>query len=376
MNLSSVLKASKGIPVDDFFALMWGQKIALRYETAEISGALPLTFRADGSALVDYRIWGNVGGVGDVTVNYLDYRKIDYTHIWDTYGQAAPTVGNNMYASHMIAVVAGKTYIRTYNLSPIGNVFFTYDAKKKFISREVAGFGVPFTITDGVAYIAYNIEVSNNYKASAYMLTEGSTAPASFVPFGYEVDIGVKSGNLFDKTVAVYQKYLTDNGSVTTSTVWGITNYINVAPNTAYIIKNAAGENPCYCIYDKDKNLILGEKYNNRQDITFVTGSNAAYIRMSLVYDSGDGRYNLDKLELRRNTTTPIYIGNEPLDKDEYADYQSQKVYRMIDGTLTPTDPPVALPALPTCEGETIIDYAGESVAPEKVVLEYKKGGN
>jgi hypothetical protein len=49
----------------------------------------------------------------------------------------------------------------------------------------------------------------------------------------------------------------------------------------------------------------------------------------------------------------------------------------MINGTLTPTDPPVTLPALPTCEGETIIDYVGESVAqPEKVLLEYAKGGN
>jgi hypothetical protein len=48
----------------------------------------------------------------------------------------------------------------------------------------------------------------------------------------------------------------------------------------------------------------------------------------------------------------------------------------MINGTLTPTDPPVTLPALPTAEGTTIIDYVGQSVAPEKVLLEYKKGGN
>lgn len=77
------------------------------------------------------------------------------------------------------------------------------------------------------------------------------------------------------------------------------------------------------------------------------------------------------------NTTiTPIYIGDDPLDKDEYIDYEAQKIYRMINGTLTPTDPPVPLPALPTCEGTTIVDYAGQSVAPEKVVFEYAKGGS
>lgn len=37
-------------------------------------------------------------------------------------------------------------------------------------------------------------------------------------------------------------------------------------------------------------------------------------------------------------------------------------------------DPPVPLPALPTCEGTTVIDYAGQSVAPEKVYLEYQGG--
>ena len=43
---------------------------------------------------------------------------------------------------------------------------------------------------------------------------------------------------------------------------------------------------------------------------------------------------------------------------------------------LQPQDPPVALPALPTCDGTTIVDYAGQSVAtPEKVLLEYRKEG-
>jgi hypothetical protein len=48
----------------------------------------------------------------------------------------------------------------------------------------------------------------------------------------------------------------------------------------------------------------------------------------------------------------------------------------MIDGVLTPTDPPVALPALPTAEGTTIIDYVGQSVAPEKVLLNIKEANS
>jgi hypothetical protein len=82
-----------------------------------------------------------------------------------------------------------------------------------------------------------------------------------------------------------------------------------------------------------------------------------------------------DKYQPYSNTTTPIYIGDEPLGKDEYVDYQAGKVYRMINGTLTPTDPPVTLPALPTAEGETVVDYAGSGTSPEKVLLKYRKEG-
>ena len=82
---------------------------------------------------------------------------------------------------------------------------------------------------------------------------------------------------------------------------------------------------------------------------------------------------NLSK-NLESAIVTPIYIGNEPLGKDEYIDYQAGKIYRMSGGVLAPTDPPVPLPALPTCEGTTIVDYAGSGTAPEKVYFEYKGG--
>ena len=77
----------------------------------------------------------------------------------------------------------------------------------------------------------------------------------------------------------------------------------------------------------------------------------------------------------KSTTTTPIYIGSDPLAEDEYVDYGEQKVYRMEGGTLTPTDPPVPIPALPTIRGETIIDYnpsTTPAVEPEKMYVKYK----
>ena len=75
------------------------------------------------------------------------------------------------------------------------------------------------------------------------------------------------------------------------------------------------------------------------------------------------------------SSITPIYIGSDPLNEDEYVDYSEQKIYRMVGGVLTPTDPPVPLPALPTVDGTTITDYAGQSAAPSRFYAKYRKEG-
>lgn len=401
MNFYDVLAAEKwggGVPTINFFDLLFAQSMGGGEQWKTYEGTLPATLNANGDDMRQYQIWGNTGGVGDKTINYFDYKKIDYTHIWDSYGRLSPTVGNNFCASPMIAVIVGNTYIRTYNLSPIGNVFYTYDAQKNFISREAPGSGVPFTIADGVAYIAYNIEVSNNYKASAYMLTEDTTLPETFVPFGYEVDIGVKSGNILDVETAVLKEYwINDDYNTFTYNVGSKCYFIPVSGNESYTITDFTDFLPAdsFVFRVAFTNEIptqqaqhVGHTYRKQR----INSSGATKHSVSLT----NNNYNYLAIHLRKigvnnlavskgttppdeyqpysNITTPIYIGDEPLDKDEYIDYQAGNIYRMINGVLTPTDPPVPLPALPTCEGETVVDYAGQSVAPEKVYFEYKGG--
>lgn len=61
--------------------------------------------------------------------------------------------------------------------------------------------------------------------------------------------------------------------------------------------------------------------------------------------------------------------GDTPLAEDEYVDYGEQKIYKYIDNVLTPIDPPVALPALPTINGTTVYD-TDLSPKPEKMEAE------
>jgi hypothetical protein len=72
------------------------------------------------------------------------------------------------------------------------------------------------------------------------------------------------------------------------------------------------------------------------------------------------------------DTDIPIYIGSTPLEEGEYVDYGEQKIYKYVDNVLTPTDPPVALPAIPTLDGTTVINF-DNSPKPEKMYVKYRK---
>jgi hypothetical protein len=278
MNLSSVLKASKEIPVDDFFDLLFAQSISgEQWQTYE--GTLPATIISTGDNLRQYQIHGNTGGVGDDSGT--------------AYGYVIPMNARSL---------------NIYN------------------SAETSWSADGTILND----------------AGEPIYSEGSHYTTNFIP--------IEPGEAY---------YLA--GSLANETRWRV------------------------YFYDSNKNWIrrTGSKSPGGTRL-IVMDENASYFQLQVgtdIVSTADwnfvhSRTAPEKYQPYSNTTTPIYIGDEPLKKDEYIDYQAGKVYRMIDGVLTPTDPPVPLTALPTCEGETIVDYVGGSVAPEKVVLEYKKGGN
>ena len=86
MRLWDLMKASKGIPVSDPMARLWGYQYQQKHGVSEISGVPPFTFISRGEQLLDYRIYGNtvqdgtpapetpaeVQGVGEQTENLFD----------------------------------------------------------------------------------------------------------------------------------------------------------------------------------------------------------------------------------------------------------------------------------------------------------------
>jgi hypothetical protein len=371
MNFYDILAAEKwggGIPTMNFFDLLFAQSISgEQWQTYE--GTLPATLNANGDDMRQYQIYGNTGGVGDRTVQLFDKNDPDVLMGYEIYnGEIRPQ--SYWFITGYIPVEQGQYYSK----KSFGQNILGYNQSKEKVSDNAS----LSPIENGISFIRLNALKENINSA---MLTEGSTPPASFVPFGYKLDMSVSSGNLcykeitganIDGTVTIIadSRYNTCVFECTQGETYTIKNEDTVIVYAFFDSEPRMGSSP----YDDARVVVSGNTVSFTAPITGWCATR--YIATSTPAMAVRGSAIPEKYQPYYNTVIPIYIGDEPLDKDEYVDFSEQKIYRMVDGTLTPTNPPVTLPALPTAEGETIIDYAGESVAPEKVLLEYAKGGN
>lgn len=346
------------------------------YESSvEYTGSLPITINTNGDALIDYRIYGANGGVGEPTENLI---------------RAVPTTQRVYLANEKYCLSKYVTAPTTGNKVSI----VVYDANDVIIFNDYIGIWRSLTYDNTSGQGAYaDITISFSYgevKASFVVGESDSTAvpyPASYIPYGYKLPMTVQSENLFDKNATntengfIASAYINYQNTVTSYYSYNVSEYIPIKPNTDYYAQNISYERViscALCFYTSSYEFISGVSYNYKISIPFKTPANAAYVRMSVKIS------NLNIITLIEGTeppseyipynksTYPVYIGDTPLDEGEYVSYSEQKIYRDVNGTLTPTDPPVPLPDIPTIKGETIIDYDGEP-KPSQVYVKYRR---
>lgn len=197
------------------------------------------------------------------------------------------------------------------------------------------------------------------------------------IKYGYKLPM-VTVENLFnpDGTYEV-NKFKNNDGIISTYNGEGYyTQYIPINSEDLISVKNARGNNNLTIrlyYYDSQKKWI-GRSGGNGYvtDFTETPLSGAAFIQLQL---GTPYTANADKIIISQGeTTVPVYIGDTQLMQDEYVRYSEQKIYKKVNGTLTPQDPPVPLPELPTfSDTDTVLDYE-ETPAPEEVWVKYKKG--
>ena len=159
----------------------------------EVEGVPPISFNGIGENLLDYRIDGASGGVGDRTEN-LFFKKIENANIASNDGRIYSTESFDLWIGK---VKAGETYT-SYNTNAIVGFFtdepdygaYTYDNSR--ITNATSVF--TFTVPNGCSYVGVRI-LKNEPTA---MLNSGSTA-LPYEPYGYKVPVVVSGKNLLSK---------------------------------------------------------------------------------------------------------------------------------------------------------------------------------
>ncbi len=343
MKFYDLLKASKGLPVRDPLAVLWGKQLSTDWPVTEITGSLPLSFLSKGGVLSNYRVYGTSEGAGVQTENLVT-EIIQNASI----GSTGKLTTSNLYNASIAPITAGTTYtlLRDYTTASLYYAFFTelpaigsvsYDGSREDVRQLSVTITAPVT--------GYVVLLNKNGEST---VAEGNTA----IPYGYQIPLNVTYPNLFDKNATdtsngyvANRRIVASTGADYASTDNFISEYIYVIPNTVYTLNGievVAGSSvapPGVCYYDANHVFLSGDTcrrasgkwlFSNYQ---ITTPANAAYIRINVSYDTADTamltRTNTaPSAYIPHDITTPIYIGSSKLYEDEYVDYQEQKVYK------------------------------------------------
>lgn len=400
ISLNDVLLAMSNIPVDDPIAEIWGCGLQGGYRIIEYTGSLPITIRANGDVLLDYRIYGADGGVGVATENLVDFEAwlvregVPYTKDGNCYtitGSLNKLYSNPYYFSDTDIYVS----ISGIMTIPIGSNIRIYIIKRDgTISGSVAlGGDSNIRLTQNVlgAGIKFDYASTGPCTVDNLMLNLGRTA-LPYIPYGYKLPMTVGDGDT-TQTVPIYigenqldageyvsygeQKiykhtenlcppqdsgawnagYINTTGNVSdpTSAKEIYSDYIAVSSDQTYNFKNFnsfpagnAGSWYAVGIYDANKNFILrpaSSQYGSNNNLQYHLPSNAAYVRLTFrTYDTIDNQLSFT-------------LGNIP--PTQFVPY------------IMPTNPPAPLPQIPTIDGTTIIDYDGDP-KPSQMYVKYK----
>jgi hypothetical protein len=365
----SLLLSSKGLPVDDTIAALWGKKIydANEWQITTLTGSLPLSFLSKGEALTDYLLHGSSEEAGAQTENLVAPEDVSFTISGVNFvfkngqitisGTSTTDISsvNNNFKSNVFHLNAGSYYYRRFNKLP-GAALALYKnigtSTETIIPLGPSGEEKSFVLEQD-ADVFLGIYMVANTSANGTLLmsiTPGSTPPDHYIPHGYQIPLTVTSEvteNIFDKDATdtsngyVQGKYIAPGGSILSNSNWNISEYIEVDPNTVYTCAHVSAAEAAAGVgfYNANKAYIsTSGSFNSNSVVTFTTRDNVKYARISFRTDHKDtamltkGSTAPDHyIPHRYTTTTPLYIGDSKLGAEEYVDYESGKVYKRTE---------------------------------------------
>lgn len=326
----------------------------------EVEGVPPITFQGIGENLLDYRIYGASGGVGERTKNLVDKTKFTYRYRLNTIGAlyTAPSEQNLFAVSEFIEVNSGEQYIISRRDATRGYArrisFYQSKNENSWLSNNDDS-NLIFTVPNTATYLRFT--TPQDY-IDSIMLIRGTSLPTTYEPYGYKVPVVVSGKNLLRNTAATQTINgvtftVNDDGSVTCNgtaneTVRYMLGVITLMSGVQYKMSGCPtnGANDTYRL---DPRLMTGSVV-----FSFIDNGNGAVytpnadVRINVLIYIQNG-YTCDNLTFYpmirlttieddtyepyvEPTTTNIYLDN-PIrtvgDEVEYIDYSEQKQHRI-----------------------------------------------
>ena len=166
----------------------------------------PLTFVSNGKNLVDYRIYGASGGVGDKTDNLWNEKATTDTYQYiNASGNIATGAEGDRFLYLKVNVSPSTNYVFKWTESVLGTDDNTsyiriseYTQSNRFIRRvlcncsEQTQKAFSFTTDSNTSYIDVRTESATSIKGqhlTGVMLITGTIPPETYEPYGYKIPI-------------------------------------------------------------------------------------------------------------------------------------------------------------------------------------------
>ena len=306
--------------------------------STEVEGVPPLTFPSNGNNLLNYRIDGANGGVGDRTANLLDYNWLfDYEQ----------KIVNEYFNYIQITLEPNTTYNVTsdynYDKDQNATAFIVVNSNTAITTANGGVFG-SLTVTttqDGILKIARRIKGNNETmipkredfenNSKHIQISINSVNDENYEPYGkYKIPVVISGKNSMPPISEWVDGFINGSGVISEPSATNkekTSPFIPIELNKRYAFSfypNAGQPWKCVATYDENKNYIARPYSSNTSDPIFLTPSgNVKYLRFSY-RTYGDGTYS----QLEQNnevtnyepyiepTTTNIYL-DEPIEVNE-----------------------------------------------------------
>lgn len=363
-----------------------------------LTSSPPLMFSSSGAALLDYRIYGNtVSSQGCGAYTGADLLDLSTLRAGDYNGTSTTVRVSQNVSDRYVIQAAGDFTIKasTANIQALGKPFLVWAAvtNNSNVLQKIIVTAYELTANQpSVTFSCTSEDVGNRLTlifGSQY--NEGSSTwnaitvaevqlcrPELYAipdPAAYECPVVIGGKNLMYRTIAGTN--IDAYGRIASDARFN-THIAKVQAHKRYFF-NREGQN-VYAFYALEPSG--GSRSYNGSRSAETTGYFDAPIDGYVAFRSNVGDTEDLTMLTESETllseyepyvapvTVRVPLGGSQLMAGEYVSYAEQKIYKMIGGVLTPTDPPSALPAIPTVSGTTVLSVDTD-VQPEQVSVTY-----